>query len=275
MTRLASFPNARQIEAEACAWIAQLDGGKPSQEDLDAFREWVQRSPHHQAEIKRLSGLWSDLNVLTELAVPLKKTSPWTGLFTLKAGVASIVVVIGVALVTYFTRHLLNLPNATEAPYYATAVGEQKAISLSDGSKVLINTASRIEVDYSADERVIRLLQGEAFFQVSHDTSRPFLVYAGADVVRAVGTAFSVQVRKSDVAVVVTEGSVELSSASNVLQKAGPQGRALHGTRLATVTAGQSATVDDKVEILQTVPPAEVKRKLSWREGMLSFSGEK
>ncbi len=64
--KVAQIPNARQIEAEACAWIAQLDGGEPSQEDLDAFREWVHRSPRHQDEIKRLSAIWGDLNVLTE-----------------------------------------------------------------------------------------------------------------------------------------------------------------------------------------------------------------
>jgi len=72
-----SISNARQIEVEACAWIGATRWEYAFQEDLTAFREWISRSPQHRQEIKRLSALWSDLNIMTELAVPVKTTRKW------------------------------------------------------------------------------------------------------------------------------------------------------------------------------------------------------
>lgn len=275
MSKVAPFPNARQIEAEACAWIAQLDGGEPSKEDLDAFREWIQRSPHHQEEIKRLSALWSDLNVLTELAVPLKtaRRSPGS-FFNLRVAAVAATVLVAVTMSTYELWPRGRTTAGPEWPLYATAIGERKPVALSDGSKVLLNTDSRIQVEYTSQERVVRLLQGEAYFEVAHNRERPFLVYAGANVVRAVGTAFSVHVQKRDVAVVVTEGTVELSSVPNAIDAARHGAPEPQTIKLVAITAGQGATVDQQVEAIETIKPTEVTRKLSWREGTLSFSGE-
>ena len=61
------------VEAEALAWIAQLNGDDISEKDLAAFREWVNRSPAHQKEIKELSELWTGLNVLTVMDEPIRQ----------------------------------------------------------------------------------------------------------------------------------------------------------------------------------------------------------
>jgi transmembrane sensor len=275
MENVAQISNVRQVEAEACAWIAQLDGGEPSQEDLDAFREWIHRSPRHQEEIKRLSAIWGDLNVLTELAVPIKARRR-IFLYKLNLRVAAIAFtllfgVIGSAYVLWPVTHIRQVEANT---VFATAIGERKPVTLSDGSKVLLNTDSRVQLEYTPDQRAVRLLQGEAFFEVAHNADRPFLVYAGGNVVRAVGTAFSVHIQKHDVAVVVTEGTVELASVS---PRAGGAQDGLSKPRtikLVAINAGQGATIDDRVEAIETIKPAEVTRKLSWREGVLSFSGE-
>jgi transmembrane sensor len=157
---------------------------------------------------------------------------------------------------------------------YSTSVGEQKSIVLPDHSKVLLNTASRIQVDYRVGQRGVHLLQGEAFFEVAHDTHRPFLVYAGANIVRAVGTAFTVRVQKQDVEVTVTEGVVELSSVPHAVGSTVGKGLIEPQTKLADIKAGQSAAFNQDVESIQSIKPQEIKRKLSWREGILSFSGE-
>jgi transmembrane sensor len=271
MTKVGHFPNARQIEAEACAWIAQLDGGEPSNEDLDAFREWMQRSPLHREEIKRLSALWGDLNILTELAVPRRKPSRILSyFFNLRAAAA----VVAVLMSAYMLWPRGHAPAGVEWPLYATAIGERKPLTFSDGSKVLLNTESRIQVEYTAQKRVVRLLQGEAYFEVAHNPVRPFLVYAGVNVVRAVGTAFSVHVQRRDVSVVVTQGAVELSSMPDAVSSARVSTSSRHTVKLVAIRAGQGATVDEHVEAIETIEPAEVTRKLSWREGVLSFSGE-
>src|SRR4029453_10983270 len=75
------------------------------------------------------------------------------------------------------------------APHeYATALGEQRAFKLADGSVLYLNTLSRVEVTHSREARLVRLLEGEAMFAVEHDPARPFRVLSGATVIQAIGT---------------------------------------------------------------------------------------
>ena len=261
------MPDHRTIEAEACAWIAQLDGGDPSPEDLAAFREWLNRSPRHQEAMRRLSALWTDLNVLTELAAPSRRPArprAWRKPVWF-AAVAAALLLVGV---------LLLAPRPAPMPqFYAAAVGQQETIALPDGSTVQLNTASQLKVDYSEGQREVRLLQGEAYFKVAPDKARPFLVYAGENLVRAVGTAFTVQVKQQGVEVLVTEGVVELSAVSPQQQS----DRLLSSTPtapLASLKVGQRASFGRKIDNIQEVKQEEITRRLSWREGMLVFSGE-
>jgi transmembrane sensor len=91
---------------------------------------------------------------------------------------------------------------------YATGAGEQRSILLADGSRVTLNSASSVDVRLGKHRRIIRLLRGEALFQVSHDPARPFDVYADGAVVRAIGTEFNIDVRSSYAAVTVLQGRV-------------------------------------------------------------------
>lgn len=276
MSKVTQFPSAQQIEAEGCAWIAQLDGSSPTKEDLDAFREWINRSPRHRQEIKRLSVLWSDLNILTELAVPLREPERKSGGgFRLRSAAIAAIAVVGIAFgVTYA---LWRAPSDDQAASltYSTLVGKQESVALADGSHVVLNTDSRIQVSYSAERRMVHLLHGEAYFEVAHNPNRPFLVYVGANIVRAVGTAFTVRIKEHDVEVVVSEGTVELSSMTDMAGSA-PGGTVAktQATKLVAISAGQRATFNKEVESIQTIEAPEVTRRLSWREGVLSFSGE-
>jgi transmembrane sensor len=91
---------------------------------------------------------------------------------------------------------------------YETKFNEQRSVVLEDGSRVTLNTASRIEVELKKNHRVVRLAKGEALFEVAHDTSRPFDVEAGSTVVRAVGTEFNIDMRPASTTVTVVEGRV-------------------------------------------------------------------
>src|SRR5229473_648456 len=100
-----------------------------------------------------------------------------------------------------------------ESQTLATAVGQQRNVTLADGSTVTLNTNTILETDLRRRTREIYLRKGEAHFQVAHDRSRPFLVHAGDAVVRAVGTAFEVRVLTDQhVDVVVDEGRVEVQT---------------------------------------------------------------
>jgi transmembrane sensor len=131
-----------------------------------------------------------------------------------------------------------------------TKVGEQRSVVLADGSRVTLNTASKIEVRLQADQRVVELLQGEVLFEVAHDAQRPFDVHAGNVVVRAAGTQFDIDRRATRTAVTVVEGRVAMIAAGSrtgnlpmlsagdrvVVDSAGP-GALEHDVNLAEVTA--------------------------------------
>ena len=94
---------------------------------------------------------------------------------------------------------------------YVTAIGEQVPLGMDDGSQVTLNTDSAMAVDYSESERRVRLLKGEAWFDVATDTDRPFIVETGAGAVRVTGTQFNVHVQDGNAIVSLDEGRVELS----------------------------------------------------------------
>jgi transmembrane sensor len=141
----------------------------------------------------------------------------------------------------------------TQPVQYRTAFGEQRSVMLEDGTRVTLNTASKIEVELDQEHRVVRLVQGEALFEVAHDTARPFDVSAGNATVRAVGTQFNVDARAQQTTVTVVEGRVAfLSGKAPVL---------VAGDRLVVSAAG-AATVSHGVNVGST---------LAWTRHQLVF----
>jgi transmembrane sensor len=154
---------------------------------------------------------------------------------------------------------------------FQTAIGEQAAVALPDGSSFDLNTDSRIWVDYSQRQRVIRLERGEAFFKVAHDTQRPFWVRAGDYWVRAVGTAFNVYLRPTGVEVTVSEGTVKVVNAT--ANEPPPSDAAITGFA-AAVTAGEQADVHGRAEVIHELNSAQISRLLAWRKGSLYFQDQ-
>jgi transmembrane sensor len=315
---IVEFPDRNAIAEEAGAWLVKLDRDQaPSAEELDDLREWMQRSPVHREELNSLAALWDKMNVLTELAVPLEKpqtqststqaeqgartkTGFFEGFGRLGFATAAIVLVFTIV----FTAWTRPDPITTTNGLYATAVGQQQETVLADGSVVLLNTNSQINVEYGALYRDVHLLQGEAHFTVAKNAGLPFRVFAGNGRVQAVGTAFSVYLKNNAVDVTVTEGSVALASLlmpeglaiQNKPTQDGPATTAVdrldsnitssnvYSEDLGTLKAGQSTTirsiVDDQIsqtstlDIIQTVDDQEMTKRLSWRQGLLTFAGD-
>jgi len=145
---------------------------------------------------------------------------------------------------------------------YQTQIGEIRRVPLADGSIATINTASDIDVKLAKDQRDVVLERGEAWFQVAHDRTRPFVVTAGRVRVVAVGTAFSVRREEEGAQVLVTEGVVE----------AWARGAEGHKIRLA---AGHQAYVGDNAAIRpEAAPPSAVDRALAWRGGKVELVDE-
>ncbi len=303
---IVEFPDQKAIEEEAGAWLIKLDGDTaPSAEELASLQEWLERSPVHREQLRSFAEFWGKMNVLTELAVPLghangrakrslvenlRHAIPRLG----HVGIVTAVIAIGIAT-TFWLR---PDPFLSSNDFYATAVGQQRSMTLADRSVVLLNTNSQIKVAYDNEYRNIRLLQGEAHFTVEKNAERPFRVYAGNGRVQAVGTAFSVYLKDDTVDVTVTEGTVALAfvgraNTSRVLQQETPPGtNQLSGSNaivdggfvemLGTITAGESATIRNAhdpdivsaINTIETVAAQEMAKRMSWREGILTFSGD-
>lgn len=130
---------------------------------------------------------------------------------------------------------------------YSTAIGEQRMLTLEDGSRVDLNARSRVRIRYSPRSRAIDLIEGQALFQVAKDVRRPFIVHTGAAEVRAVGTQFDVDSSGGSTTVTVLEGTVTVvpgSAAPPRTLSAGDQtlvttqgGVRPHRTNVAAVTA--------------------------------------
>jgi transmembrane sensor len=93
---------------------------------------------------------------------------------------------------------------------YATSASETKNLALPDGTKVLLDSATRLEVvdGYDKGSRTVRLLRGKADFTVAHIADRPFRVEADAVRVEDIGTRFVVEKTADSVRVKVMEGRV-------------------------------------------------------------------
>ena len=143
---------------------------------------------------------------------------------------------------------------------YSTAVGERSTIDLSDGSVMVLNTASSAEVVYTHTERTVRLLQGQALFTVAHGQPAPFRVYAGDRVITAVGTVFDVRLEGERVQVAMIEGTVRVDA---------PPSRPSVTETGETLSAGETLTAGPQEPV--RVKVANVERLASWRSGLLTF----
>lgn len=143
-----------------------------------------------------------------------------------------------------------------------TARGEIRRLPLADGSVAMINTDSALNVALERDIRRISLDHGQAWFQVAKDRARPFVVDAGIALVRAVGTAFSVERREGGVEIAVTEGTVAVWAAD-----ASGAMTIIEAGQFARFHAGAASPVVGTA-------PAAITRALAWRAGEIALENE-
>lgn len=143
-----------------------------------------------------------------------------------------------------------------DAALYRTAVGERSTVALPDGSIATLNTDSVLKVAYSGSERGVRLLRGQAFFEVAKNKTRPFQVYAADRRITAVGTVFDVRLDGEAVKVALVEGVVRVAP-----MKTGPK----------PVTMKPGEVLASLPQAPLQVGAADIKRETSWRRGVLVF----
>lgn len=262
------LPDSKRVEQEAGDWLARLNADDVSDDDRARFATWRAAHPTHARVYDAMAGAW---RAFTAAGTVVRAVSFGESMNQatradrprVRWKVASAAAAALLAVVTFaFLRH--GRPDAT----FQTAVGEHASLSLPDGSSVELNSNTRVQIDYSAATRVIRLRRGEAFFKVFHDPARPFWVYAGGSWVRDVGTDFNVDLGSDDVRVTVSQGTVEFGSAAS---PAGPPRIDGRNAPASVLEAGQQADLTDGTTTIRSLPRGEMEHLLAWRSGKISF----
>jgi transmembrane sensor len=244
---------AEVVRAEAAAWLVRLQQANRDAATESAFKEWM-RDPAHARAFAHATAVWE---IIPGAARVGKTTAPPArgGVSRLlptlvMAGLAVTIIVGGLA--AYLTRN----------PVYTTKVGEMETVTLSDGTRVALNTDSKLVVAYTRAERRLRLERGEAMFEVTKNPQRPLVVQAGQEQVRALGTTFTVRRDREKLAVVLLEGRVEV-------------GRRVAGrsqvSRVAVLAPGQRLTVRSDAGAAVDYP--KIETAIAWRRGELMFDG--
>lgn len=209
--------------AEAAAWIARLHGEDRTATVEAGFKRWLAASPEHRAAFEMANEIWVETEGLPKPATPAFVRWPKAGLVVTlprAAAAAAAIALVAVGIGVY--SHDSGL---------ATRVGEQRNLSLEDGTRISLNTASRIHVRYDRTARRVELDQGEAYFEVAKHPDWPFIVVAGGKQVVARGTAFLVRRDEDSLAVTLVEGKVTVA----------PAGESVPSTPGASGSAGSSA----------------------------------
>ena len=300
-----SKPNPPEVRddivTEACAWFVEFNENPRDQSMREAFNRWLRRSPEHVHAYLQVSAHWEEgtprpnlpVESVDELVV-LARTESNVVRLTRPAGIQRARApeirqnrrAIGrfplvASILLSLTAGTVVWQSFFEA-IYSTETGEQRSLTLSDGSTVELNSRSRIRVHYSPRERHIDLLEGQALFQVAKDKSRPFVVQSQNVRVRAVGTQFDVYRKESGTTVTVVEGKVavipappDVSSSERAIQPSEPSSRP-RGASATFLAAGEQLTFGPEATATTTSPqplPANIAAATAWTQRRLIFNG--
>jgi len=284
MTKITQFTSKEKLQAQACLWISRIDRGC-TDEETQEISLWVNKSKAHRDALMKMASLWDDLSVLNELSAlfPLEKVSKRVPFHLKKIALAAsflFVALLGGLITTGFTIPSLSSFNQQVSllQTFSTKIGEQAIFSLSDGTSIQLNTNSTIEVSYSKRQRQVKLVQGEAKFDVAKDSTRPFSVLAGEKYFTALGTIFNVQkIARQEVELLVTEGKVLITKPNAVIDYVSQKMSVIKLESIpgVLVQSGEKAIIKgNSLYPINKVSLIQIQRDLAWQQGMLIFAGE-
>lgn len=255
------FSQHPSVWDQALDWLL-LSQAKPKDQAIARqLANWLAEDPRHQQAYDKAARVWhltgnapaATLNaaqfptptLLERKAQPPQRRARWRWI-TATAALAA-------CLTVLFSPQAERLLWAD----YHSATNQRQVVTLADGSQVILGAESALNVHQTALERRATLLQGQAFFEVTHDSRRPFIVQAGQTEITVTGTAFAVKRAEAGIAVEVEQGSVEV---------------ARDPINTVTLTPGQRVEVaaDSGIMTLSSLPTSHVA---AWRKGRLVVDG--
>lgn len=216
------------IRSRALQWVVIFSSGEITNAETAEFEKWLSSDARHATAWAHVNRLFKSVDSIDARAAStvLRSNTISSSRRNMLLGLG---VMAGAGMLSYSVGRSSQWGALTAD--FRTATGEQRVGMLADGTKIIINTASAIDVKYSANERRIVVLRGEVLVITAPDNasmSRPFIVETAAGDIRAIGTRFSVRrfenTNPNDILVHVFEGAVEVgarNSEAKVLVKAG------------------------------------------------------
>lgn len=244
------------IAAEAARWVVRRDPGPLSDMDEAAFRRWLGSDPAHAVAFARASRTWDLADGFNKGAGPDISVDERSPCLSRRAMAAGIVATIGAAGAGGFWLAAGRRPER-----FATALGEQRNVTLADRSVLRLNTDSAVEVDYSRHWRTVTMVQGEALFDIAHDLARPFRVLVAGLEIMAIGTAFGIRMEGIGARVLVTRGLVRIVNGFDA-------------TAATYAPAGSEVLIGKSGVRITKLLPGELHRLLSWKDGILEFESQ-
>ncbi len=264
-----------QVAAEAATWVARLHGPDRTRDMELKCLEWQAKSATHRHAFERCTEVWMEVPNAARAAGYVPTRSPAPGEVRRAAerrpsvfAIAKMgVLALGVAVLgTLFLR-----PDGTE---YRTAVGEAQTVVLSDGTRMSLNTDTRVRVAFRPERRTVHVASGEVAFDVAKDAARPFVVHAADSEVEALGTSFSVRLtppgREAGERLTVTllEGQVALRPA------AGSDGRAVAPAQAVVMRPGERVQLDrtpGSAATRQRIDHPRIDQLIAWQRNEVVF----
>lgn len=261
---LSNMPDDLEHPHDAAHWFARMQSGEATEQDRQAFEAWRNADPEHDRQYRQLSYLWQATltlpesrlrSMMAEHALPgapehalgRRRVGLWL------AGGCALAAVGGAALLTGGTRAPLQTMTLM------TQKGQRQQVLLPDGSTLLLNTNTLAVMQFYENQRQITLQHGEAYFQVSTDVDRPFVVDAGLGRITVTGTRFNVRRDPQALQVSVVSGSVRVQT--------GPW----WGRSVRQLTAGQQTNAHPDAG-LEPIHSANVDNLLAWTRGKVIFN---
>jgi transmembrane sensor len=197
-------PGRRKARAEAAAWIVRLHGPHRTSELEAGCRAWLAESDENAREFERVTDTWEAAASRSGAALP--RMARWKRTPDRQQWSMAAILMLAIGSGGIFGFKYLSIPS------YVTEVGGQRTVRLDDGTRITMNSDTKISIAFTKSSRRVRLDRGEAFFEVAHNPSRPFVVAAGNRQVTAIGTAFEVSYDPERTAVTLVEGTVSVAA---------------------------------------------------------------
>jgi transmembrane sensor len=193
------------IAEHAIAWFARMRADHVSEQERAQFQAWLNANPAHAEAYRQIDRFWMNPEfdrMLGEMPLSTRSSRSFTirrrAMLALAASVMLAAVLYRPALIDCLRAD------------YCTGVGEVRSVQLADGSRVTLNSASAVNVAFEPALRQVRLISGEAYFEVRRDPEHPFQVEGNYSMTRVVGTRFTVREQDRSDIVTVISGLVEV-----------------------------------------------------------------